>query len=231
MRSMRMCIGRGRLFLVAAYLMYVLVGQSWGEVIFSDNFESGNLNLWTVTGRRQGMANVADVVDKHGSKMGHLYHQGFTEIGIQKIFDFNENLAFSFDLEASVTGSESGYSSSDAVFDFRDSGQNILGIVGYIKATSSYIFDLDNPRPDIELIRIPNEAGLVSYRTSVQDLLSYITIDEESISSVKLRFTAYCSKNNSAFTSNVWVDNVVVTPEPATAALLVIGAVAAFRKK
>jgi hypothetical protein len=90
---------------------------------------------------------------------------------------------------------------------------------------------MSNPLPDIQFFRIPNEAGLVSYSTSVQDLLGYITIDEDSISSVQLKFTAYCSGSDSSFTSNVWVDNVVVTPEPTTIALLAIGAVAAFRKK
>jgi hypothetical protein len=213
--------------------MYVLVCQSQGEVIFSDNFESGNLSLWTVDGRQQGLANVADVVDKYDSKMGHLYHQGFSEITIEKSFDFDENLTFSFDFEANVTagGGYPDYASGGAEFDFRDSGQNLLGRVSYTKATSSYVFDLENPRPDFEHFRIPNEAGLVSYASGVQDLLSYITIDEDLISSVRLRFTAYCSGSTSAYTSNVWVDNIVVTPEPVTIALLAIGAVAVFRKK
>jgi hypothetical protein len=226
---MRTCIRKGCLFLAAVFLICVLACQSRGEVLFSDDFESGNLDLWTIDGRQQGLANVAEVTDKHGSKMGHLYHQGFTEIGIGKVFDFNNNMAFSFDMEVEVTGGN--YASGDAEIWFRDSEENSIGVVTYMKATSSYIFDLENPLPNREHFRIPDEAGLTSYSVTMQELLTYITIDEDLIDTVKLRFLAYNTGSSSSFTSNVWVDNVVVTPEPATICLLGLAGLMLRRRK
>jgi hypothetical protein len=229
-------MNRYALFLVVISLLITLTGPAEAK-IFEDDFESGNLALWTIDGRQLGI-NIAEVVDRNGSKMAHLYHQGFTEIDLtmENLVDFDENLFFSFDMEAQVTSPFSAtddhrYASGEASFAFLDSDQNSLGVVSFIKATSSYVFDYLNPRPDIELFRILNEQGLASYSCSVQNLLSYININEESISFVKLRFIAYGSEYNDLLTSNVWIDNVSVIPEPSSILLFGLGSLAFLRKR
>ena len=59
-----------------------------GELPFNDDFEDGDLVGWTIGGRQNGTGHV-DVVDRHGSKMGHVFHQAFTEITLEKTFSFN----------------------------------------------------------------------------------------------------------------------------------------------
>jgi hypothetical protein len=93
------------------------------------------------------------------------------------------------------------------------------------------VFDFLNPRPDIELFRIPNDQGLTSYSFSVQNLLSYIDINEELISLVNLRFIAYGSEDSDLLTANVWIDNVSVIPEPSSFLLLGFGILAFLRKR
>lgn len=225
-----------RIFLIMAYLLIASTSTLNADVIFEDDFESGNLDLWTVNGRQQG-DNLAEVVDKYGSKMAHLYHQGYTEIDLtmENLIYYDENLSFSFDMEAQLTSGFSStdyrYASGEAEFAFLDSGQNRLGLVSYVKATSSYIFDVTNPEPEYHLFQIPDDEGLASYATSVQDLLSHITIDEESISFVKVRFFAYGSEISDTLTSNVWIDNVSITPEPCSLLLLGSGVLLVLRKR
>ena len=83
-------------------IMAILTASANGSVvIFSDDFESGNLDQWTIGGRQQGI-NVAEVVSREGSLMGHLYHKGFTEIRLEKTFDYDPNLTFYFDMAQSA---------------------------------------------------------------------------------------------------------------------------------
>lgn len=233
---MKIYIQKSRFLLAAIFLLWAFACPSKALLIFEDDFEGGNLDLWTISGRQFGMANTAGVVDEAGSKMGYLYHKGFTEISIEKIFDFDETLAFSFDFKAEVTGAD--YASGEAVFYFQDENQKVIGTMGYIKATSDYIFDYFALSTNVHFFSIPDQAGLESYVLNVQDLLSNITIDEDLISSVRLRFNAYSSVNQNGYVSQVWIDNVSVTssdpvaiPEPATVILLVIGAAVSRKRK
>lgn len=222
------------LLAVTLCLLFSMTSQSKGAIL-SDNFESGNLNLWTMDGRQFGGTNVAEVIDRNGSKEAHLYHTGFSEIGFDKVFTFNDNLAFSFDMEASVTSPYSStdhrYASGMAEIQFLDSAYNKLGEVEYEKSTSSYEFDVLNPMAQYHLFRIANDARMTTYSTSVQSCLSYININHSQISFVKLRFVAYASEYNDTLSANVWVDNVMVTPEPATLLMLGLGGLALLRKK
>jgi hypothetical protein len=201
-----------------------------GSVIFSDNFESGNLNAWTISGRQYGVC-VADVVTRNNSKMGHLYHKNFSEICIEKTFAYDEDLAFSFDFEAAAVA-DHDYASGEAEFSFWNDQNVKIGQVSYVKATSDYVFNYCASNPAIHLFRIQNDSGLLHYSALAGDLVNNITIDENAISSIKLRFFAYGSDWDDDFISNAWVDNVVVEiPEPTTISLLALGIAAIFRKR
>ncbi|MBN1787449.1 MAG: PEP-CTERM sorting domain-containing protein [Sedimentisphaerales bacterium] len=236
MRGMRVYPVGSHLFLAAVFVIGIFAWPASGTVIFEDDFESGNLDMWTVTGRQLGMANVADVVERNGSEMGHLYHQGFTGISLLQTFDYDESLAFSFDFEAEVSGDN--YSSGEARFYFLDSSENILGSAGYIKATSNYVFEVSNPNPEIHIFQIAEGTGLETYSVTAQELLSNIVINEDLIASVILRFNAYGSVNHTDYQADIWVDNVSVRttpaamiPEPATIAILAFGAVMFGKRK
>jgi len=100
---------------------------------------------------------------------------------------------------------------------------NVLGAVGYAYSASSYFFDLYNPHPEIEYIQIPDQE-LRSFSPSVDELLSHITIDTGSISSVEMLFYTGVTGYPYNMWAEVWVDNVEVTGNagviPAPAALL-----------
>jgi len=208
----------------AVLILGVFTTSARAEVLFSDDFESGSLDKWVIGGRQGGVANVAEVISRGGSQMGHLYHKGFTEITIEKTFAYNPNLSFSFDMEAyaiainPVTGAD--YARGGADFTFLDASGDFLGQVGYDHASSSYFFDYCNPLPQHHYFAIPDGAGVVSYNLNVRELLSYVDVDPNSVASVNFKFIAYTSGWYYSETSNnmyadVWVDNVIVQrPRP-----------------
>ena len=113
-------------------IMGVFSASANAGIIFSDDFESGNLDLWTIGGRQQG-TNVAEVVSREGSLMGHLHHEDFTEINMEKTFDYDPSLAFSFDMAVNVSSDASStsthYAMGGAYFTFWDNSQEIVGYV------------------------------------------------------------------------------------------------------
>jgi hypothetical protein len=216
------------------YVIAFVVVSAQAVVIFEDDFEDGTLNKWTIDGRQQGV-NVAEVVTKNSTQMAHFYHKNFSEITMSKRFDYDPALTFSFDMEvvphSDASSTSSHYTCGNASFVFFDSSNTELGIVLYTCTTSSYPFVIGGAVPYWWGFPIPQGAGVVSYNLNIQNLLSNITIDVGSISYVNLGFAAYASTDSYNSYTNMWVDNVVVTPEPATLLLLAAGSLAVLRKK
>jgi hypothetical protein len=215
------------------YVIAFVVVSAQAVVIFEDDFEDGTLNKWTIDGRQQGI-NVAEVVTRNSTQMAHLYHKNFSEITMSKSFDYDPALTFDFDMEVAPHSDASStslhYAYGGVQFLFLDSLNGNLGEVLYLCCTSSHPFDtLQGPAH--RLLSIPQGSGIVSYNLNIQDLLSNITIDVDSISHVKLEFWAYASTDSYNSYTNTWVDNVVVTPEPATLLLLAAGSLAVLRKR
>ena len=203
-------------------ILAIFTTSASGDIVFSDDFESGTLDQWTIGGRQQGVSNVSEVISRHGSQMAHLYHKRFTEITMEKTFDYYPNLNFSFDMEAYAVAinpvTNADYAMGGVGFSFRNISGDTLGQVRYIHSNSSWPFDTYNPNPTHHSFAIADDAGLVSYNLNVQDLLSNIDVDSGSIASVKLQFIAYTSGLYYSETSNnmyadVWVDNVTVVCE------------------
>jgi len=77
--------------------------------------------------------------------MGHVFHQDFSEITLEKTFSFNPSLRFTFDMEVYTSGTNSPestfYAMAGVQFRFlRASGDRIGRIIYYIDATSTYPF-------------------------------------------------------------------------------------------
>lgn len=201
------------LFAVAV-LVLNLPSTGFATVVFSDDFESGNLDQWTIGGRQLAGVNTADVVVHNGSEAGHLYKTSFTEITFATLFEYDPLLSFYFDMEVNATSttppSGAYYGSSGVDFRFLDADGNALGQVSYLYATTSYLADLLNPRPEREVIGVTNGV-MESYSLGIGEILSLIEIDETALSSVEAQFRTYSSTYpNPVVTAELWLDDFCV---------------------
>ncbi len=217
-------------------ILFVLISfaaSSSASVIFSDNFESGNLNKWTIDGRQEG-SGYAEVVSRNGSAMAHSHHSGYTEITIEKRFEYRDDLVFKFDMEAKVSSPYSSsselYSAAGVMFDFYDAANNrpVRAIIA--RSSSSYLSTYYNPTPGWEVFEIQDDL-LHSYTVQVSDILNYFDVNKSTLAYVNFRFWSYGSGTQTSLVADTWADNVEVIPEPATIVLFACGAIAVLRKK
>jgi hypothetical protein len=215
------------------YVIAFVVVSAQAAVIFEDNFEDGTLNKWTIDGRQQGTS-LAEVVEIQSNKMAHLQHKGYTEITIGKLLTYSPLINFEFDLKSIVSSPygphDDDSSAGGVVFQYLDESSNMLGYVVYARSSSDYLFSYYNPFPECEVFEI-SDNNFHTYSLNASDLLSNLEIDYSSVKSVRFGFAAGASGTSSSLISDVWVDNVVVTPEPATLLLLAAGSLAVLRKK
>lgn len=211
---------------------FIVVSARAG-VIFEDDFEDGTLDKWTIDGRQEG-TNIAEVVIKYNSNMAHLRHEGFTEITLEKVFDYSQYLTFEFDMEAQVSSpygpTSDHYSASGVMFDFLDEDSIVLARAVIARSSSSYLFSHYNPLPEWEIFEIQDDL-LHSYIVNASDILSYFDIDESLVGYLNFRFWAYGSALQDSLEADVWADNVRVTPEPCTLILLAAGTAVVLRRK
>ena len=211
----------------------IFIVPAQATVIFEDYFEDGTLNKWTIDGRQQG-TNLAEVVEIESDKIAHLQHTGFTEITIGKLLTYSPLLNFEFDLKSIVSSPygphDNDYSAGGVVFDYLDESSNILGRVMYARSSSDYLFSFYNPLPNWHVFGI-NDNNFHTYSLNAADLLSNLEIEYASVRNVNFYFWAYASSDSYNSYADTWVDNVTVTPEPATLVLLAAGSVLALRRK
>ena len=209
--------------------------NSHATIIFSDDFQDGTLDKWIIGGRQDGRESTAEVVIRHDSLMAHLFQDGLTEISIANRFAYQDNLHLSFDMETLTYSEASGtdsewYAAGMCRVAFLDNQSNVLGFVKYISATSTHLIELEEPMPDRHHIQI-TDGALNHFSIDIEDLLSEITIDQSAITEIQLGYSAYTSGNMYNMSTHVWVDNVLITPEPASLLLLGLGALCLRKKK
>ena len=212
---------------LVTFLLIAYQPASFAATVFADDFESGTLDNWTIGGRQLAGPNIADVVSRHGSLMGHLYKNSFTEITFGRSFAYEADLQFNFDMETRVTSqsppSPNYYGSASADFIFRDVDGNNLGSVWYASATTSYIFTVFDADPTRDVVQITG-SGLQNYSLDVTEMLSLIGIDETTIDEVFVQFRAYSSTYPyPAVSAELWVDNFNTNPVPLPASLYLFG--------
>jgi len=217
-----------------AFLLFVLFFCPILEagVIFSDDFEDGTLDKWVINGRQEETG-IAEVIMRNGSQMAHLYHSGITEITLGKIFEYSPELTFYFDMEAHVSSpyepTSVHYSASGVIFEFLDTDNNILGRAVHTNSSSTYLYDYYNPLPNWEIFEIEDDQ-LHSYTINAVDMLSCLEVEESLVESLNFYFWAYGSALQSSLEADVWVDNVVVIPEPGTLILMSFGVLGLLRR-
>jgi hypothetical protein len=202
----------------ACLLLFVSTPSS---AVLIDDFEHGTLANWTVGGR-QNFTWTADVVSRHGSLMGHVYKNGFTEVTLENTFNYTPDLAFTFDMEVrsfnNVGGGAAFYGMGSAEFVFFDSLDNQLGIVRYANASNNYLSSVSSTRDDLAYNAVaPNV--LQHYSLAMSSIISQLVLQTEDISKVTMRFRAYASGYNSGMGGEVWFDNATVSNVPIPAAV------------
>jgi hypothetical protein len=199
--------------LLAVAMVFVFVPSSHGAPVFSDDFESGNLDNWIIGGRQLG-TNIADVVScGTGTLCGHLYHSSFTEITLHRDFQFEQGLTFSFDLEVDVSTTTPPapeyYASSGVNFSFLDSTDTSLGSVWYVAATTNYPFT-DWPSSTTSVNQIA-ENVMQHHEIAVPDMLSQIDIDPSQIAKIRMTMNTYGSTYPlPTVSAELWIDNVTL---------------------
>lgn len=213
---------------IVTLLLIAYQPASMAATVFTDDFESGTLDNWTIGGRQLAGPNIADVVTRYDSLMGHLYKNSFTEINFSRNFMYETDLQFNFDMETNVISQSppapNYYGSASADFSFLDISGNSLGLVRYASATTSYLFTVYDADPTRHAVQI-FDGALEHYSLDVMDLLSLISIDEALIAEVSVRFNAYSSTYPyPAVSAELWVDNFSTVPNiPLPPALYLFG--------
>ena len=214
--------------IVVTVLVVFLSTPALALTVFTDDCESG-LGNWTIGGRQAEGTNIADVQFRNGSNAGHLFKFSFTEITLQRAFDFDPNEVFYFDMEVTASStpppSSAFYGSSGIDFIFNDDAGQRLGYVQYAAATTDYIYTNFLSDPTINVTQIFAGSN-DSYAFLTSDLLTQIDIDETKIVETLVRFRTYSStRPTPSVTAELWVDNFSTVPEPSTALLLGLGMV------
>jgi len=179
---------------------------------FEDDFEDGDLAEWTIGGRQEG-GNSYNVESRNGSLAAHLYHEQFTEITLEKTYDYDPNLRFRFDMEG-VPNSDHGptstfWASAGVTFYFYDDSDVQVGRVRHEWATSTKFEEAAVSIDEYSHVRL-TATGMQSFDYTASDLLSEITPIGD-VAQISIRFQAYCTGWPDVEEADLWVDNVVIT--------------------
>lgn len=209
----------------------LLVGAcTMSQAALIDDFESGNLDSWTIGGRQLG-THTANVVNcGTGSLCGHLYQSNsFTEINMYQEFSFNSSDTYNFDLYVDVNSTQppayNYYGMAGVNFRFFDADENSLGSVWYLASTTNY--------PSVNWVNSTRSVNVISenvwhsFELDASDLLSQITIDETQVVSTRMLFNTYSSTWPWPYVSaELYVDNISTSssvPEPTSIFLFAAG--------
>ncbi|MDN5204525.1 hypothetical protein QQ008_24245 [Fulvivirgaceae bacterium BMA10] len=189
------------------------MSEDLDKIIFKDDFEQGNLDAWQIGGRQLGR-NSAEVISRNGSNQAHISHESFTEITLERVFGYSQNLLFEFDMETAVHSEASStsdfYSLAGVSFHFLNNTQTEeLGWVEYTRATSSFP-KTTYKNDETKIVNEISSEGPVNYQISMNQLLEQVQL-EYPVDSIRLKFRVYGSGWPFNLNADLWVDNVVVT--------------------
>lgn len=192
-----------------------------------DDFESGNLDKWTIQGRQLGTHTANVVTCDTGSLCGHLYQSGsFTEINLNQYLSFDPAEIFNFDMKVNVSSTRppasNFYGISGAGIHFLDQNDTIIGSVWYLASTTNY--PTTNWNSSTRNVNLISENTWHHFELDTLSLLSQITINQSQIVKTQMQFNVYSSTwPNPTVTAELWVDNFGISPVPVPAAVWLFG--------
>lgn len=207
-------------------VMFMMVCSGFSHAALIDDFESGNLDGWTIGGRQLGTHTANVVSCGTGTSCGHLYQSNsFTEINMYQDFSFNLDDTYNFDLYVDVNSTQppayNYYGMSGVSFGFLDAANNSLGSVWYLASTTNY--------PSINWVNSTRSVNVISenvwhkFELDASSLLSQISIDETQVASTRMLFQTYSSTWPSPRVSaELYVDNINTSSVPVPGSILLM---------
>jgi len=159
--------------------------------------------------------------------MGYVYKNGFTEVNTGNSFDYSPELNFAFDMEVSSFGGGGGNSAfygmgSSAEFAFLDQAGDVLGVVRYGNASTTYQASVSATRDDRSFNSLAANV-LQHHIISMSELTSQLLIPFDQVDQIALQFSAYASGYSAGMGGEVWFDNVAVSAVPVPPAMWLFG--------
>jgi len=219
----------GILILVVMVSMAVDINAS----LVYDDFEDGDLVGWTPASGGGGGGSTG--VEAHSnSQMGFVKHNGIGWHNLSSEFDYDSECVLSFYMHAVAVKVDGGggwkHASCGVKVSLLNQWNSELGSFTLINATdSSWLVSGD----------VLIDGSMHHYSATMADYASQAGLSEsDSISKINLEFFTNADQWHPSYQSGwydsyatVWIDNVNITPEPATLSLLALGVLALLRNR
>ena len=187
---------------------------------FYDDFEDGDHDGWGAA--TTGGIGGTGVEERNDSFMATVWHSGKFMHALVNDFYYNPDYEISFDMEA-IALTHPGvfrtlHSYSGVKFSFLNTFNSPLGNAGLIRATTSSLLGAN----DLPIDQFPHDYNFTMGEVaSLAGLTSSDPIEKFSMSFVT--YGEFSAENNGRSNSQVWFDNVMVTPEPISTLLFLFG--------
>ena len=200
-------------------------GNSTNQVLFADDFESGELDGWTLGGRRgSGENNVSVVTQEGGGRVARIRKTGLYEVMLTRLVEFRPTEEFRWRMKAEASRALSralpidvtrfprtSYSMAGVGLELLGASQNELGRVEFVTASTRSPFDTQAGTQSRRLIEVRAGEWLELSKTA-RELADLTGLQTDAIKSVRIRLFAYGSTLPEPLVeAELLVDDIVVS--------------------